>query len=151
LTDDVWSDVHGYQYGGDQTDKTSQGTNGMDSPYLDEATKDLRGQLEAAKLDYENRLGALDDSEDAEDLRVEKDHMEHQLKVVKAQMKRLLDSRAKGLEDHDLEPFEPTIYTARQLRLIRKVITKWRAHRSFSMAETVLSSAVFVKEANVIR
>jgi kinesin family protein 1 len=68
-------------------------------------------------------------------------------------MKRLLDIRAKGLAatEDDLKPFEPQIYTARQLRLIRKVLDKWRSHRSFSMAETVLSNAVLVKEANIIR
>jgi kinesin family protein 1 len=46
---------------------------------------------------------------------------------------------------------EPVIYSAKQLRLIRKVLDRWRAHRAFSMAEVVLSNAVMVKEANIIR
>ena len=88
---------------------------------------------------------------EAEDLKVEKDHMEHQLRLVKMQMKRLIDARARGETDTEAMEFEPVIYSARQLRLIRKVLDKWRAHRSFSMAEVVLSNAVLVKEANIIR
>ena len=74
-----------------------------------------------------------------------------QLKLVQIHMKRLLDARARGEIDVDAETFEPTIYTGKQLRLIRKVLDKWRAHRSFSMSEVVLSNAVHVKEANIIR
>lgn len=77
--------------------------------------------------------------------------MQHQLKLVQMQMRRLLDARARGETELDVEEFEPVIYTARQLRLLRKVLDKWRAHRSFSMAEVVLSNAVLMKEANVIR
>jgi kinesin family protein 1 len=66
-------------------------------------------------------------------------------------MKRLIDARARGEIDMEAMQFEPVIYTAKQLRLIRKVVDKWRAHRSFSMAETVLSNAVLIKEANIIR
>ena len=73
------------------------------------------------------------------------------VKAVKAQMKRLLDARARGDTAAMEEVVEPTIYNARQLRLIRKVLDKWRAHRSFSMAEVVLSNAVSFKEANIIR
>ena len=77
--------------------------------------------------------------------------MQHQLKLVHMHMKRLLDARARGEADSEMEAFEPVIYSAKQLRLIRNVLDKWRAHRSFSMAEIVLSNAVLMKEANVIR
>ncbi|KAF8304782.1 kinesin-like protein [Clavulina sp. PMI_390] len=109
----------------------------------------IQAQLDAQKQDFEARLDAIHESAEAEDLKVEKEYMETQLKLVQNQMKRLLDVRARG-ETPDLTPFEPTIYTARQLRLIRKVLEQWRAHRSFSMSESVLSNAVFIKEANVI-
>lgn len=151
LTDDIWSDVQGhhpYAGSGDQTDETS---NGQDSPEVEDSMRDMQGQLEATKAEFENRLNAIDESEQAEDLKVEKDYMEQQLKMVQTQMKRLLDLRAKGVTDEQFEVVEPTIYTAKELRLIRKVLDKWRAHRAFSMAETVLSGAVVVKEANVIR
>lgn len=111
---------------------------------MDDSLKDVQNQLE-------NRLQAIGESTEAEDLQVEKDHMEHQLRLVRSQMKRLIDARARGETDIEIEYFEPVIYSARQLRLIRKVLDKWRSHRSFSMAEVILSSAVLLKEANIIR
>lgn len=115
-----------------------------------DAASDMQAQLDAQKLEFEARLEAITESQEADDLKVEKDYMETQLKLVQNQMKRLMDIRARG-ETPDLTPFEPTIYSARQLRLIRKVLEQWRAHRSFSMSESVLANAVFIKEANVIR
>lgn len=115
-----------------------------------DASSDMQAQLDAQKLEFEARLEAIHESTEADDLKVEKDYMETQLKLVQNQMKRLLDIRARG-ETPDLAPFEATIYSARQLRLIRKVLEQWRAHRSFSMSESVLANAVYIKEANVIR
>lgn len=149
MIDDMWSES-GPQASDTQTDDTSLETNGVGSPEVEESFREIQGQLEATKLEYENRLNALGD-EQADDLRVEKEHMELQLKMVHGQMKRLLDLRARGATEEELVVFEPAIYTAKELRLIRKVLDKWRGHRSFSMAETVLSGAVMVKEANVIR
>lgn len=57
---------------------------------------ELHAQLGAQKVDYEARLAAMQDSEDADDLKVEKEHMEAQLKLVQSQMKRLLGVRARG-------------------------------------------------------
>lgn len=146
--DDVWSEF-GRPFQSDVlTDDTSL-DNGQshNSPEASE----LQVQLEAQKADYESRLQAITESAEAEDIRAEKDHMEHQLKLVHRQMKRLLELRAHGATEDDLVAFEPIIYSGRQLRLIRKVLDRWRAHRSFSMAEMVLSNAVLIKEANVIR
>ncbi|ESK87954.1 kinesin family protein [Moniliophthora roreri MCA 2997] len=145
--DDVWSET-GRPFSSDATtDDTSVDVSSShhDSPEMgDGPLKDVQNQLE-------NRLQAIaESSTEAEDLKVEKDHMEHQLRLVRMQMKRMIDARARGEIDMEMEQFEPVIYTARQLRLIRKVLDKWRAHRSFSMAEAVLSNAVLVKEANII-
>ncbi len=85
-------------------------------------------------------------STEADDLKAEKEQMEHQLKVIHSQMKRILEAKARGESTTDLVPEDPVIYTARQLRLIRKVLDRWRAHRSFSMAEAVLSNAVVLKK-----
>ncbi|KIJ70625.1 hypothetical protein HYDPIDRAFT_172396 [Hydnomerulius pinastri MD-312] len=139
--DDVWSES-GRPFSSDATtDDTSVDAQG--SPDMDAPLKDVQHQLES-------RLQAISESSEAEDLKVEKDHMEHQLKMVQMQLKRLINARAHGESEEDIVGFEPVIYTAKQLRLIRKVLDKWRAHRSFSMAETVLSNAVLVKEATVI-
>ncbi|KAK0447936.1 kinesin-like protein [Armillaria borealis] len=140
--DDVWSET-GRQFASDATtDDTS--VDALGSPEAETPLKDVQSQLE-------NRLHAIaESSPEAEDLKVEKDHMEHQLRLVRAQMKRIIDARARGEAELETMDFEPVIYSARQLRLIRKVLDKWRAHRSFSMAEVVLSNAVVVKEANII-
>lgn len=142
--DDVWSES-GRPLSSDATDDTSVDAGpSRGSPDVDGPLKDVQHQLES-------RLQAISESNEAEDLKVEKDHMEHQLKMVQQQLRRLINARAHGEPEDDIVGFEPVIYTARQLRLIRKVLDKWRAHRSFSMAETVLTNAVLVKEATVIR
>ncbi|KAG6845825.1 hypothetical protein H0H87_002513 [Tephrocybe sp. NHM501043] len=139
--DDVWSEA-GRPFSSDAT--TTDDTSVHGSPAVfDDSLKDVQHQLE-------HRLQEMTESSaEAEDLKVEKEHMEHQLRLVRNQMRRLIDARAKG-EELEGERFEPVIYSARQLRIIRKVLDRWRAHRSFSMAEMVLSSAVMIKEANII-
>jgi kinesin family protein 1 len=144
--DDIWSES-GRPFSSDATtdDSSWDAVQSRGSPQIDDSLKDVQNQLES-------RLQAIaESSTEAEDLKVEKDHMQHQLKLVQNQMRRLIDARARGETDVDLVHFEPVIYTARQLRLIRKVLDKWRAHRAFSMAEAVLSCAVLIKEANIIR
>ncbi|KAJ7896033.1 kinesin-like protein [Mycena olivaceomarginata] len=142
--DDVWSEA-GRPFSSDATDDTSfDVAPGAGSPELDGSLANVQNQLE-------HRLQAITESStEAEDLKVEKDHMEHQLRLVKTQMRRLIEARARGETDAGTVEFEPVIYTAKQLRLIRKVLDRWRAHRAFSMAEVVLSNAVMVKEANII-
>lgn len=143
--EDMWSE-YGRPVSNDTlTDDTSvHGVNEGD------AAADLQAHLDTQKLEFEARLRAIHESSESDDLKLEKDYMEAQLKLVQSQMKRLLGIRARG-DVPDMTPFEPSIYTARQLRLIRMVLEQWRAHRSFSMSECVLSNAVLVKEANVIR
>jgi len=135
--DDIWSETG--------RDATTDDTSIRGSPAIDGSLKDVQYQLEYR---LQEMTGS---SAEAEDLKVEKEHMEHQLRLVRLQMKRLIDARSRGELDSEAAAFEPVIYSAKQLRLIRKVLDRWRAHRSFSMAEVVLSSAVVIKEANIIR
>jgi len=139
--DDIWSEP-GRPFSSDATDDTSMEAFG--SPDIDGSLKDVQNQLET-------RLLAITELTEAEDLKVEKDHMEHQLNRVRMQMKRLIEARARGETETGLMEFEPVIYSAKQIRLIHKVLDRWKSRRSFSMAEITLSSAVLVKEANVIR
>ncbi|KAG8863400.1 kinesin-like protein Klp8 [Serendipita sp. 405] len=159
--DDMWSEAgRPVQNSVTFTDDTSVADNqnsvvnddGASNATASAQIREMQEQLETQRVEFENRLSAIDDGQgrEAEDLKVEKEHMELQLIVVQAQMKRLLEMRGRGKIDDDFVAFEPAIYTAKQLRLIRKVLDKWRAHRAFSMAETVLSNAVTVKEANII-
>ena len=149
--DDIWSES-GRPFSSDVTaDDTSVDAGPSHGSPETGGLKDMQNALENQRQEFESRLQAISEGTEAEDLKEEKEHMEHQLKLVHMQMKRLIDARARGETELDVETFEPVIYSARQLRLIRKVLDKWRAHRSFSMAETVLSNAVLMKEANVIR
>ncbi|EJD00829.1 kinesin-like protein [Fomitiporia mediterranea MF3/22] len=146
--DDVWSESGKPLPSEVMTDDTSVDAG---SPDLDNALKSTQNNLESQRADVEFRLQSMSDGgSEAEDLKAEKEQMEAQLKLVQVQMKRILEAKARGASTSDLEAIDPVIYTARQLRLIRKVLDKWRAHRSFSMAESVLTNAVALKEANVI-
>ncbi|EIW62237.1 kinesin-domain-containing protein [Trametes versicolor FP-101664 SS1] len=148
--DDIWSESGRPLSSDALTDDTSvDAMTSHDSPELSDSLKDVQNQLESQRAEFETRLQAISESSEAEDLKAEKEQMEHQLKMVQVHMKRLYDARARGEDAEDI-PFEPVIYTGKQLRLIRKVLDKWRAHRSFSMAEVVLSNAVLIKEANII-
>ncbi len=148
--DDIWSESSRPLDA--LTDDTSvDAMTSRDSPEMSENLKDMQNQLENQRAEFETRLQAIAESSEAEDLKVEKEQMERQLKLVQVHMKRLLDARARGETELEEIPFEPVIYTAKQLRLIRQALDKWRAHRSFSMAEIVLSNAVLIKEANIIR
>lgn len=141
--DDLWSES-GRPISSETDDTSVDAGASHGSPDTDGPLKDVQHQLES-------RLQAISESTEAEDLKVEKDHMEHQLKLVQQQLKRLIHARARGEPEDEAVGCEPVIYTAKQLRLIRKVLDKWRAHQSFSMAETILANAVLVKEATVIR
>jgi len=142
--DDVWSETSRPQASDWNTDDTSLYTVPSHGA-VDDPLKDVKNQLES-------RLQEIGDSStEAEDLKVEKEHMEHQLRLVRTQMKRLIEARARGDSDVVGLDFEPVIFSARQLRLIRKVLDRWRAHRAFSMAEIILTNAVAMKEANIIR
>lgn len=144
--DDIWSETSRPQTSDANTDDTSlyAGPSYTGSPAVDGELKDVQGQLE-------NRLQEIEgEATEAEDLKIEKDHMEHQLRLVRTQMRRLIEARARGDNDVVGLDFEPVVFSARQLRLIRKVLDRWRAHRSFSMAEMILTNAVMIKEANII-
>jgi len=145
--DDIWSETSRPQTSDANTDDTSlyAGASYAGTPAVDGDLKDVQNRLE-------NRLQEMtSDSTEADDLKIEKEHMEHQLRLVRNQMKRLIDARSRGDIDTVGLDFEPAIFSARQLKLIRKVLDRWRAHRSFSMAETILTNSVMVKEANIIR
>ena len=91
--EDMWS-----QYGTPlQNDGYTNDTSDTSVTGGGDGDSELHAQLGAQKVDYEARLAAMQDSEDADDLKVEKEHMEAQLKLVQSQMKRLLGVRAREL------------------------------------------------------
>ncbi|ORY20865.1 P-loop containing nucleoside triphosphate hydrolase protein [Naematelia encephala] len=84
----------------------------------------------------------------AEDAALEQQHMTKQLKTLAQEVKRMRSqaAAAKALED---VTFEPAAWTARELRLVRHAVDKWRNLRSYKIAEEILTLAVSVREANV--
>jgi hypothetical protein len=46
--------------------------------------------------------------------------------------------------------FEPANWTARELRLAKDAVEQWKSIRTYRIAETILTMAVDVKEANVV-
>lgn len=148
--DDIWSENGRPLLSDGVTDDTSMDAS-HNSPDMVGSLKDVQSQLETQRTEFEQRLQAVSELSEAEDLKAEKAQMEHQLRLIRGHIKRLLDARARGDNDADIGQFETQIYSAKQLRLIRKVLDRWRARRSFSMAEVVLANAVLLKEANIIR
>lgn len=148
----TWSDSGRLLTADGYTDETSLDNGGSrDNPEFEDSVREVQGQLEQQRVEFEARLSAIAESSEAEDLKMEKEYMEARLKNVQSQMKRLIELHTRGLRaDSDAEA-EPVLYSVRQLRLIRKVVNQWKSHRSFSMSETVLTHASLLKEANILR
>ncbi|OBZ71839.1 hypothetical protein A0H81_08109 [Grifola frondosa] len=57
---------------------------------MGDSLKDVQNQLESQRVEFESRLQAIAESNEAEDLKAEKEQMEHQLKLVQTHMKLLV-------------------------------------------------------------
>lgn len=85
----------------------------------------------------------------SEDAAIEHQHMQKQLRHIAEEMKRLRSQAvARALEQTN--PYEPEVYSARQLGLLGTVVKQWRQLKSFATAEDILTSAVDLREANVL-
>ncbi|CAH1762191.1 4166_t:CDS:10 [Entrophospora sp. SA101] len=121
--------------------------------------EEMQQQFETQRQEYEDKIKQMNASNlEADELKAEKKQMEEKLKMVQDEMRRMMEVQAHKLkkisqapyEDYSkTSPGEPT-YTEEQLRLIRMAIKKWKHQRYVFMAETILSNAVVLKEANVI-
>lgn len=111
--DDVWSESGRPLPSDILTDDTSVDAMTNDnSPEMAGSMREMQSQLETQRVEFEQRLQAISEYSEADDLKAEKQQMEHQLKLVQVHMKRLLDARARGETDLDAVPFEPVIYPA---------------------------------------
>ncbi|KAF9941291.1 kinesin-like protein Klp8 [Mortierella alpina] len=93
---------------------------------LRQAKDDLLAKLEEQREEYEEKMK----------------RMSLMSIVSKASSQPLDEARLKG----NLLP----LYSDHELALIQKTILRWRKHRKIHMAETILTNAVLVKEANII-
>ena len=81
------------------------------TPDMEGSAKDTRDQHESQRVEIELMLLAIGEASEAEDLKVERRQMEHQLRLVQIQTKGIVDARPRGEELDKLE-FEQTIYSA---------------------------------------
>ncbi|KAF9948553.1 kinesin-like protein Klp8, partial [Mortierella alpina] len=93
---------------------------------LRQAKEDLLAKLEEQREEYEEKMK----------------RMSLMSIVSKASSQQLDEAKLKG----NLLP----LYTDHELELIQKTVLRWKAHRKIQMAETILTNAVLVKEANII-
>ncbi|KAF9584772.1 kinesin-like protein Klp8 [Lunasporangiospora selenospora] len=89
---------------------------------LTQARDELKAKLEEQRIEYEEKMKRISSANLASH--------------------RLSQARSK---DKNQPP-----YSEHEIKLIRKSLEKWRERRNVSMAETILTYAVLIKEANVI-
>ncbi|CAG8552603.1 7639_t:CDS:10 [Ambispora leptoticha] len=154
--------------GSNGTYETNDTVYTTDSPQSDTDEKlrtikeEMQMQLDLQKQEYEEKMRLIEASNlEADELKAEKKQMEEKLKMLQGEMQRVLEVQAleyqrklKRLSTANLEGFQLPLdippYTEEELQLIHMVIKKWKRQRFVHMAETILSNAVVLKEANVI-
>ncbi|KAK9767804.1 hypothetical protein K7432_002085 [Basidiobolus ranarum] len=123
------------------------------------ARNEMQQQLENQKKGYEEKLKKLETSSSDETV-VQKEALEEKLKVTQQKMEKMLTLQREEYEKKikrlsltaaTFSSYKPPIvYSEREKQLIHWVLGKMRARRTVNMAETILSNAVILKEANVI-
>ncbi|KAF9561655.1 kinesin-like protein Klp8 [Mortierella alpina] len=93
---------------------------------LRQAKEDLLAKLEEQREEYEEKMK----------------RMSLMSVVSKSSSQQLNEAKFKG----NLLP----LYSDHELELIQKTILRWKEHRKIQMAETILTNAVLIKEANII-
>lgn len=118
------------------------------------AMDELQQELDTQKAEYEAKLRDLAEATHKEEvnreaeqqLRVLQAEMQEQRKEYEKQMKKLARRTASRLKNGESEP---EIYDENDLRLVNMVLERWRSLKRVSLAQTLLSKAVLLKEANV--
>ncbi|CAJ0751822.1 11808_t:CDS:2, partial [Entrophospora sp. SA101] len=109
--------------------------------------EEIQQQLELQKQEYEEKMKKINE---ADELKAENKQIEEKLKMVQDEMHKLQNISQNPYEDYSKARPGKSTYTEEELRLIRMAVKKWRHQRYVYMAETLLSNAVILKEANVI-
>ena len=85
----------------------------------------------------------------SQDDALEQQHLTRQLRNLAQELKKTR-AQAAAARALQVETDEPSDWTARELRLARDAVHRWKGRRSFVLAEEILTRAVDLKEANVI-
>lgn len=72
--------------------------------------------------------------------------MQRSIELISQEMKRLRHLRSSGTVMEGSLQFEPTVYSAREIRLAKGVLRRWKALRTFGMAETVSFRSNFFRD-----
>ncbi|KAF8944373.1 kinesin-like protein Klp8 [Haplosporangium gracile] len=125
-------------------------------------------QMNQQRQEYEAKIQSLSAAETKSDeLLVEKALMEERLQQAQEdlaakleeqrekyeeKMKRmsLMSLASRSLDESKLKGNLLPLYSDHELDLIHKTLGRWKQHRKIQMAETILTNAVMIKEANII-
>ncbi|RUS18586.1 hypothetical protein BC937DRAFT_88595 [Endogone sp. FLAS-F59071] len=123
--------------------------------------EEIQQQLELQKLTYEDKIRIAESSgSQSDELKMEKAVIEDKLRLVKEEMQKMMDQQREEYETKiqrmsmqmpllkDASLHSP--YSEREMRLIDRILRRWKEMRYVQMAETVLTNAVVLKEANII-
>ncbi|RXK41996.1 kinesin [Tremella mesenterica] len=89
------------------------------------------------------------DAQKVADAALEQEHLTRQLRDM-AQQVRLVKSQAAVARALERTVVESANWSAKELRLVKWAVERWKRLRSYTMAEEILKGAVDVREANVI-
>jgi kinesin family protein 1 len=124
-----------------------------------EVREEMQSQLDKQKEEYQDQLKSAEAANvEVEEIRKEKARMEESLREVKEDMLRQLETQRKDFEEklQQMNPALPktssemTSLTEQEIAVAEKVISHWRGRRYVRMAEAVLQSAAYLKEAQVM-
>ncbi|KAH8820786.1 kinesin heavy chain [Xylogone sp. PMI_703] len=122
---------------------------------LREIREEMQVQFDKQKEDYQNQLKSAQASNiEIEEIKKEKERMEEDLREVKAQMMAQLETQRREFEERiqKLQPVkrghEPL--NEEEIVIANKTIEHWRRRKYVRMAEAVLQSAAYLKEAQVM-
>ncbi|KAF9924027.1 kinesin-like protein Klp8 [Linnemannia zychae] len=126
-------------------------------------------RMNQQKAEYEAKIQNLSAAEaKSDELLAEKALMEERLRQAKDDLMKKLDEQREQFEDkmkrlsltsvssHHLDESQLKgklllpLYSDYELKVIHKTLKRWKEERSVQMAESILTNAVFIKEANVI-
>ena len=126
---------------------------------------DMRGQLEKQKEDFEEklRLAETSSTQNVEELRAEKERMEHALEAAREEYKRQLEqqketfARQLRAASNSPSPRQPRVTKDGFIELldeekavVRESITRWRQVGYVRLAEAILRHASTLKEAQIM-
>lgn len=153
IADDFWSerDSNGRHLSSNFTDDTSVPPDGSNpwgqfpsiNENLNEAgtpSSEVVRETQDQLAEYEAKLSSLASSSslaEREDFELEKEQMQQSIDLITQEMKRLRHLRSSATVKGGSPEFEAAVYTAKEIRLAKQAFKKWKALRTFGMAETV--------------